>query len=181
MKPVTSHGCINTIWFWFANTISMWCSLPMGWEQSYPTLWSQESKKPITFASRTLSKAESRYAQLNGSITIIFRVCKFHQYLYGWNFTFLTDLLPLISYLCTTLGFPFLAIKKMQRWAFLLSAYTYQTQKFFISWLFRWLVKISFLSFKHQKPSLFWEFKHMQKVSQEWKCTGGPKFWSKWW
>lgn len=43
-------------------------------------------KKPITFASRTLSKAESDYAELNGSITIIFRVCKFHWYLYGLKF-----------------------------------------------------------------------------------------------
>lgn len=146
MKPVTSLGCINTIWFGFANTISVWCILPMGWEQSYPTLCSQESKKPITFASRTLSKAENHYAQLNGSITIILRVCKFHQYVYGQNFTFLTDLLSLISYLCTTLGFPFLAIKKMQRCALLLSAHTcYQAQKFLISWLFRWLVKISFV------------------------------------
>lgn len=86
MKPVSSLECISTICFWFANTISVWCILPMGWEQSYTTLCSQESKKPITFASRTLSKAESHYTELNGSITIIFRVCKFHWYLYGLKF-----------------------------------------------------------------------------------------------
>lgn len=143
MKPVALFWCINTIWFCFANTINMWCILPIGWEQSYPTLFSQNSKSPITFASKILRKAERQYVQLNGSITITFRFCKFHQYLYGWNFTFLTNL-PCILYLCSTLGFPFLAIKKMQRWALLLSAHTcYQAQKLFISWLLRWLVKIS--------------------------------------
>lgn len=79
--------------------------LPIGWGQSYHTLCSQERKKTITFASRTLSKAESYHTKLNGSITIIFRVCKFHQYLYGWSFIFLTDFLPLLSYLWTTFSF----------------------------------------------------------------------------
>lgn len=56
------------------------------------------SEKPIAFASRTLTKAEKGYSQLDKEgLAIVFAVKRFHQYLYGCPFTVFTDHKPLMS------------------------------------------------------------------------------------
>nr|XP_061795480.1 uncharacterized protein K02A2.6-like [Nerophis lumbriciformis] len=83
-------------------------------------------ERPIAFASRTLNKAESNYAQLEReALSIIFGVRKFHQYLYGRKFTLLTDHRPLTTILGPHAGIPSLAAARLQRWALLLSAHSY--------------------------------------------------------
>ena len=83
-------------------------------------------EKPIAFASRTLNKAESHYAQIEReALGIVFGVRKFHQYLFGRNFTLLTDHRPLTTIFGPHVGIPSLAASRMQRWALLLSAHTY--------------------------------------------------------
>jgi hypothetical protein len=73
-------------------------------------------EKPITFASRTLNKAESNYAQLEReALRIVFGVRKFRQYLYGRRFTLLTDHRPLTTILGPHTGIPLLAASRLQR------------------------------------------------------------------
>ncbi|RXN16546.1 putative protein K02A2.6-like protein [Labeo rohita] len=84
-------------------------------------------ERPIAFASRTLNKSESKYAQIEReALGIIFGVRKFHQYLYGRPFILLTDHRPLTTILGPHTGIPSLAASRMQRWALLLSAHTYE-------------------------------------------------------
>jgi hypothetical protein len=83
-------------------------------------------ERPIAYASRTLSKAEQNYAQIEReALAIVFGVRKFHQYLYGNKFTLLTDHRPLTSILSPVKSTPSMAAARMQRWALLLSAHEY--------------------------------------------------------
>ncbi|KAL1258966.1 hypothetical protein QQF64_009543, partial [Cirrhinus molitorella] len=83
-------------------------------------------EKPIAFASRTLSKVECNYAQIEReALAIVFGVKKFHQFLFGRRFTLLTDHRPLTSIFGPHSGIPSLAAARMQRWALLLSAHQY--------------------------------------------------------
>ncbi|KAL0150485.1 hypothetical protein M9458_054302 [Cirrhinus mrigala] len=83
-------------------------------------------EKPIAFASRSLSKAETNYAQIEcEELSIVFGVRKFYQYIFGRKFTLLTDHRPLTVIFGPYHGIPSLAASRMQRWALLLSAHTY--------------------------------------------------------
>lgn len=83
-------------------------------------------EKPIAFASRTLSKAEQNYAQIEReALGIFFGVRRFHSYLYGRHFTLLTDHRPLITILSPSKATPSMAAARLQRWALLLAAHNY--------------------------------------------------------
>ena len=84
------------------------------------------SERPIAFASHTLSSSEKRYSQVEKeALALVFGVKKFHQYLYGRQFTLVTDHKPLTAILGPKSGIPSLAAARMQRWALLLSGYSY--------------------------------------------------------
>ena len=52
-------------------------------------------EKPIAYGSRTLSKTEQNYAQVEKeALAIIFGILKFHQYIYGRKFQLVTDHKP---------------------------------------------------------------------------------------
>ena len=83
------------------------------------------SEHPISFASRTLTKAERNYANLEQeALAVIFGVKKFHQYLYGQQFILETDYKPLES-LFNKKATPAMAAAGIQRWALTLAAYNY--------------------------------------------------------
>ena len=84
-------------------------------------------ERPIAFASRTLSKSERNYSQIEKeALGIIFGVRKFHKYLTGRTFHLLTDHKPLVTILGPKTAVPTLAAARMQRWAVILQAYNYQ-------------------------------------------------------
>ncbi|XP_046565949.1 uncharacterized protein K02A2.6-like [Haliotis rubra] len=83
-------------------------------------------EKPIAFISRTLTKTEQNYAQIDKeSLAIVFGVRKFSQYLIGKKFTLITDHQPLVKILGPKTAIPPLAAARFQRWAMMLSAYDY--------------------------------------------------------
>ena len=58
------------------------------------------SEKPVGYVSRTLSKAEHNYSQLEKEgLACVFGVKKFYSYLYGHSFDLITDHKPLLSQL----------------------------------------------------------------------------------
>ena len=86
-------------------------------------------ERPIAYASRTLSKAEQHYAQIDKeAMALIFGVQRFHQYLYGRKFVLVTDHKPLLSIFGPKNAIPPLAAARLQRWAVLLSAYSYDVE-----------------------------------------------------
>ena len=87
------------------------------------------SDQPIAFSSRSLAPAEKKYSQLDKeALAIIFGVKQFHQYLYGRNFTIVSDHKPLQHLFSESSAIPTLASARIQRWALVLSAYDYHIE-----------------------------------------------------
>ena len=85
------------------------------------------TERPIAYASRTLTASERNYAQLHKeALSLVFGVKKYHKYLYGREFTLVTDHKPLVTILGPKSGVPPLAAARLQRWAIVLSAYRYK-------------------------------------------------------
>ena len=87
------------------------------------------TERPVAFASRTLTSSERNYAQVEKeALSLIFGVKRFHSYLYGRPFILVTDHKPLTAILGPKKGIPPLAAARLQRWAWILSAYTYEIE-----------------------------------------------------
>eukprot|EP00731_Ephydatia_muelleri_P001691 Em0001g1691a len=87
----------------------------------------EDGEKPVAYASRSLATAERNYSQLDKEgLAIIFGVKKFHNYLYGRQFSIVTDHKPLIHLFSENRSIPAMASARLQRWALVLSAYQYK-------------------------------------------------------
>ena len=89
------------------------------------------SEKPVLYAlPRALLQNKWPYVQLEKeALSLVYGIQKFHQYIYGRNFTLLIDHHPLTVILGPKKGIPPLAAARLLRWALLLLAYQY-TNKF---------------------------------------------------
>ena len=86
----------------------------------------QDIEKPIAFASRTLSHAERNYSQIEReALSLVFGVTKFHKYLYGRNFTLITDHKPLLAIFGSKKGVSRVTAARLERWSLALGAYNY--------------------------------------------------------
>ena len=105
----------------------LWCiSLWVRCLFSVQNGWWQPEAHCIQYASRTLSKAEQAYAQIEREgLALVFGVRRFHQYLYGRPFVLVTDHRPLCKIFESKQGILPMAAAWMQRWALTLSAYQY--------------------------------------------------------
>ena len=93
--------------------------------------YTDNSERPICFASRTLSTAEKNYAIPSTNkvaLAIIYGVKKFYQYLIGKKFVLRTDHKPLITLFNQNKGIPLMAAGRIQRWALYLSGFDFYIQ-----------------------------------------------------
>ncbi|CAB4016992.1 Hypothetical predicted protein [Paramuricea clavata] len=82
--------------------------------------------QPIAFASRSLSKAEHNYAQIDKeALATVWEVKKFYNYSFGGNFTLLTDHEPLTSIFHPSKTLPAVTSARLQRYALLLADFEY--------------------------------------------------------
>ena len=84
------------------------------------------TERPIAFASRPLSKAERNYTQIDKeALATVWGVKKFHNYLFGRNFTLLTDHEPLTSIFHPSKSLPAVTAARLQRYALFLVGFDY--------------------------------------------------------
>ena len=71
-------------------------------------------ERPVMYASRALSQAETSFAQIEReALAIIFAVQKSHQYLYGREFVLVTDHRPLCKIFGHDQAIPSLSAARM--------------------------------------------------------------------
>lgn len=84
------------------------------------------SRKAFYYASRRLSDTEGRYSQIEKeALGIIFAVKKYHRFIFGRQFTLLTDHKPLLSIFGSKKGIPVHTANRLQRWALTLLGYNF--------------------------------------------------------
>ena len=102
-------------------------SSPVGVEAVLSHIMKDGSEKPIYFPSRALSKAERNYAQIEcEGLAVIFGVSKFHKYIYGQEFTIITDHKLLLGLFKEDHAISTTGSAKVQRWALVLASYHYK-------------------------------------------------------
>ena len=82
--------------------------------------------QPIACYSRTLSKAEKNYSQLDKEgLAVIFGLKKSHQFVYGRHVTIVSDHKPLLTLFGENKQIPQMVSPRIQRWALMLATYNY--------------------------------------------------------
>ena len=83
-------------------------------------------EKPIANVSKLLSASQRKYSQIQKeSLSIVFALKKFFQYLYGRRFIIVTDHKPLVTLFASDKPVPGLAANRLARWALFLGQFQY--------------------------------------------------------
>ena len=91
--------------------------------------YDDKEEHPIEYASRTLSKTERRYAEIDReALAIVWGIRKFHIYLYGNQFKLVTDHKPLTFIFDPEKKLPEMTANRITRWALLMMNYDYQIE-----------------------------------------------------
>ena len=91
--------------------------------------FSDGSERPISFVSRTLTRSEKNYSQIDKeALAIVFGVKKFYNYIYGRHFTLVTDHKPLTHIFNPEKGIPVMSAARLQRFALILAAHQYDIE-----------------------------------------------------
>lgn len=86
-----------------------------------------DTERPISYASRMLTKPESKYSVIHKeALAIYWGVRKFFQYLAGRKFTLVSDHRPLLALFGENKALPVMAAGRLQRWAAFLSEFDYE-------------------------------------------------------
>ena len=87
------------------------------------------TERPIAFASRTLTKTEQNYSQIDKeALALVWGVKKFHLYLFGRHFTLVTDHEPLTAIFNPKKGIPAMTVARLQRYALFLAGFEYSIE-----------------------------------------------------
>lgn len=84
------------------------------------------TERPIAYASRSLTKTEKEYSQIDKEAC--WGVQKFHTYLYGRHFTLITDHKTLVSIFHPEKQLPAMTTARLQRYAIFLSSHNYSIE-----------------------------------------------------
>ena len=86
-------------------------------------------ERPVAFASRSLTKTERKYAQIDKeALSIVWGVKGFHVYLYWRRFTLITDHKPLTAIFHPEKAVPSMTAARLQRYALFLAGFEYKIE-----------------------------------------------------
>lgn len=87
------------------------------------------SERPVAFASRSLTKTEKKFAQIEKeALSLYWGVRKFKTYLEGRHFMLITDHKPLKFIMDPGKAVPVTAAARIQRWCLFLGAFSYEIE-----------------------------------------------------
>ena len=99
---------------------------PVGLGAVFSHIMPDGEERPIQFASRSLTRAEQKYSQIEREgLGIIFGVKRFYPFLFGRKFTLVTDNKPLAAIISPGKDIPAVAAERIQRWTMYLSGFNY--------------------------------------------------------
>ncbi|XP_054278392.1 uncharacterized protein K02A2.6-like [Macrosteles quadrilineatus] len=102
---------------------------PVGLGAILSQRYSDGSERPISFASRSLTKCEQLYSQIDKEATgIYWGLKKFFPYCYGRKFTLITDHKPLVSIFSPTKTLPSISATRLFNYAHFLSGFDYKIE-----------------------------------------------------
>lgn len=87
------------------------------------------TERPIAYASRSLTKTEKHYSQIDKeALALVWGVKKFHTYVFARRFTLRTDHKPLTAIFSPTKAIPATTAARLQRYALYLSGFDYDIE-----------------------------------------------------